>query len=70
MHVSYAAGSDRLFRPLDGTRHIIGTLNFGPLDVDNAEPHSDFLSQVFEHRQLAGGTMRVLHHYVVNVKAV
>src|SRR5262245_22446255 len=44
--------------------------NLGALDVDHAEPKSDFWAKVLEYLQLLGRTVRILHDDMIDMKAV
>src|SRR5580698_5280595 len=70
MDISDAARADRGFRLLDCTRDLVGFFDLGPLDVDDAETHTDLRPQIPEDGQFTHRAMRILHHDMIDMQAV
>ena len=62
--------AEHLLRPLDRARDLVGRLDLGRLDVDDAEPEADLRAQIAEHRELLGRPVRGLHDDVIDMQRV
>ena len=66
----HAAGADFLFHGFDSRGDFVGGFDMVHLDVDHADAEGDFLVDVFEGIEVAGGTMGEFEDEVVGVKGV